>query len=307
MGESKEEMKSESKEEDIIDASDLVDRFAVYCTSDEFSKDLRDWERENCSAFRGCDLSLEQPLEFTKLHEEYIGVMEGLMENYCRDEGLSIEELFKAVAEVVDDSGVAEFLPQVLLNTEYMHFARQMKSAAEIDEDREKAMEAGTSGGRGRHMNLSGVYKRSPKYKFDSKGFDMFLSSVGCPWVFRKLMIKSASNITDVFLTHADGELNFKYKMSFFGSRETVYLLDGVKRDVLNLWNVPRPQTCFEEDDGVTIVIRPHPALGEGGFTEHKFTKEVDEEGDSILRWTQSLRDPSKDLSLDCQFVFAEE
>ena len=169
------------------------------------------------------------------------------MEVFCEEKGVGVEELFKEISEAVDDPSLAEFLPQVLNNTEYIHFATQMKWEGEKEHDRDAALEAIDDGKR-EGVNISGVYRTDIRKPLNQGRMDEFLKVVGCPWFYRKLMIKAAANITDVFITHTEEVMKFKYKMSFFGTREIVYLLDGKRRDVKNLWKVECPQTAWVED-----------------------------------------------------------
>ncbi|GMI20878.1 hypothetical protein TeGR_g8242 [Tetraparma gracilis] len=288
----KEESKDAGESKDSGDDSEvppLVAGFAQFCTSEEFQDVLTQFEDDHCSVFRGVDLEGEQELEWTDLHRQYVEIVEERMEKFCADEGATTESLFEQLSMVTDDSVVSEFLPQVLMNTEYKNFAAQMKFAAEHQDNKEEAVTAAEEGGK---FNLSGVYRsRNDLFKVDKDAFDKYLTITKCPWVFKKLFIKTVGTISDVFITMNEDTMEFKYKMPLFGTRSTKYILDDQVRDVMNVWNHARPQRarCDEQKERVVVTIDPHPSLKDG-FSRHSFFfKDVD--GERVLVWEQYIED----------------
>ena len=247
-------------------------------------------------------------LEWTDLHRQYVELVETKLDGFCQDNGANVEEMFKEISEASDNAGISEFLPQIILNTEYHHFSKQMKAMAEKDDDRRRSMAAAQvlpSKKDGIGFNLSGVYHKSPDDPMTNADWDRFLQAVKCPWVFRKLITKSAMNIKDVFITHNENQMIFKYKMKFFGTREMIYNLDGKSRDVENVWKVMYPQCAFNENDRERVVVKvdPHPSLGKGGYTEHNFHLKK-KDGVTTLVWGQALVDPSQNLDFESEMWF---
>ena len=195
-----------------------VIRFTEFCTSEEFGEDLVAFERKYCSHFRGADLDGEQQLDWTDLHKEYLSMVETKLDNFCeRSGGCTPEELFIEIQTIAADKDLGEFLPQVILNTEYWHFAAQMKFAAENDEHREEAaVVAQEPEGQGDHragMNLSGVYRASPDHPLDTDNWSMFLEGINVPWVFRKVAVRAMQQIQDVYVTQTDDKMIFKVRV----------------------------------------------------------------------------------------------
>ena len=179
-----------------------------------------------------------------------------------------------------------------MLNCEYSYFAKQMKYQAESEDFRAAAAAASpspssSSSSSSTSLNISGVYKSSSNNPFDERKWDLFLATIKCPWVFRKLIVASSANIRDVFITQDADVMIFKYKVKFFGTRELIYRLDGKKRDILNLWKVQVTQEAFiDEKRGVVcVLIKPHPALLPDGYTEHTFYNRVNAKGEKELVW----------------------
>ena len=247
-------------------------------------------------------------LEWTDLHRQYVELVEVKLDTFCQENNANVEEMFKEISEASDNAGISEFLPQIILNTEYHYFSRQMKAMAEKADDRRRSMKASLvvpSKKDAVGFNLSGVYHKSPDDPMTPEMWEKFLQAVKCPWVFRKLITKSAMNIKEVFITHTETQMIFKYKMKFFGTREMVYNLDGESRDVENVWKVTYPQRAFNnnEKERVIVKVEPHPALGKGGFTEHNF-HHVKKNGVTTLVWGQALTDPSQKLEFSSEMWF---
>ena len=141
-------------------------------TSESFAAGLADFEREHCKVFRKWDADDEQDLEWTSLHGQYVGLVERRMEEYCQEQGASTETLFKELSELTDNTVVSEFLPQVLMNTDYVHFASQMKLVANNDRAKDRALSAMDEK---KGFNLSGVYQSNPDFKLDKEKWGRFL------------------------------------------------------------------------------------------------------------------------------------
>ena len=291
------------------DVSPTISLFTDFCTSEVFGDELSAFEKKHCASFKGADLDGEQNLEWTDLHQRYVAIIEDKMDSFCKDNGLKPELVFEEVSRIVDDSGLAEFLPQVMLNCEYSYFAKQMKYQAEAEDNRVSA--AAASHRRASTMNcsinISGVYENSSDNPFQPKVWDEFLKTVGCPWVFRKLIVTSSSNIKDIFIYQDANTMIFKYKVKFFGIREIRYELDGKAREVLNLWKVPLPQRAFIDDKRkvICVEVKPHPALLPNGWAEHTFSTRTNSKGEKELVWNQYLNN-EKGLEITSQQVFVQ-
>jgi hypothetical protein len=171
------------------------------------------------------------------------------------------------------------------------------------------AAEAADSG-----TNLSGVYYLDPDRPFDKKGFGEYVSYIGAPWVFRKLISTTAAQIRDVIVTHTDTHLTITHHMRFFGTKINNVALDGVVRESTTPWRVQLHQFAeFDEGRQACVVTtgtkdNPHPALGEGGKVEHVFlNKEPHEDGRRRFSWQQHVFMPTKDLHHVAEMEFIEQ
>jgi hypothetical protein len=170
---------SETEDDDSYQTprvNDIVSSFAEFCTSSDMTEDMDDFEREHCSAFKGWEEDGEQELRWTDLHRRYVELVEGKMEGFLVDSDVPPEELMELLSQASDDERVAEFLPQVILNTEYLRFASQMKVLADEARERADAEEAGEDAKAG---NVSGVYKIDKTNPFDKKRFGEYVGGVG--------------------------------------------------------------------------------------------------------------------------------
>ena len=169
---------SSSSSEPLVSRN--IQLFTDFCTSTVFGTELVAFEKKHCRSFKGADLEGEQQLEWTELHSRYVAIIEEKMDGFCKDNGLKAELLFEEVSRIVDTQGMAEFLPQVMLNCEYGYFAKQMKYQAEMDDFRDLSRRA-SSATPSSALNISGVYENCNDNPFDPKVWDLFLKAVGCP------------------------------------------------------------------------------------------------------------------------------
>ncbi|GMH99675.1 hypothetical protein TrVE_jg338 [Triparma verrucosa] len=286
-----------SNSEQNYGLSPLLGSFAEFCQSDAFDSQLLSFQHANAHSFKNADLEGEQSLEFTRLHEEYIEMIDTMMQTFCERQGITVEELFKEIAEFQDSETMQSFLPAVIGNCEYSHFARQMKAAATEDEAFDFAEQVEQEAD---EFNLSGIY-RADNDSFDINGWNEYLSATKMPWMFRKLFLKAARTIKDVVIEHNPEQefLFFRFRVNFFGTSDQTYILDGKPRNVTGSkkpWVITG--SAYPERKEVSVRMDPHPSLGEGGFIIHKFTEDVDEEDRKVCVWEQQLVDPENDKDI---------
>ena len=118
-------------------------------------------------------------------------MVDTMMFSFCERQGITVEELFKEIAEFQDSETMQSFLPAVIGNCEYSHFARQMKAAATEDEAFEFAEQVEQEAD---EFNLSDIY-RADNDSFDVNGWNEYLSATKMPWMFLKLFLKAAKTI----------------------------------------------------------------------------------------------------------------
>ena len=227
------ESKTSGRSKSIL-VPQLIQEFAEFCTGEEFQAAIDDWEADHCDGFSGADLAGEQKLEWTALFEEYVRLVERRMEGFAEERGVSTDDLFEQLAECnKSDTGIQEFLPKVLTNCEYMHFAQQMKEMAEHGYRRSDALSAAAHQS-GQGTNISGVWRADGS--FSTADMDRFLKELKCPWVFRKMIVNASSKITDIFIEQSDELLEMRYKLPLFGTRTLSFPLDDTLRNTRNLW-----------------------------------------------------------------------
>jgi hypothetical protein len=138
-----------------------------------------------------------------------------------------------------------------------------------------------------------------------------YLALVKCPWVFRKLIVQTASQIEDIFITQTDDTMVFRYKMNFFGTKQYEYFLDGCPRESITPWRVKISQRALFDDalGGVVVTTAPHPALSKGGRVEHSFCNDFERGGDGRRRmvWRQCVIDPENEIDFVSEMVFVEQ
>jgi hypothetical protein len=282
----------------------LVADFAEFCTTDAFGEELQRFERDNCSMFLDCDVHGEQNLAFTAVWQEYLTIVEAQMDAFCERAGCTAEGLYKEIDEIKDEALVNEFLPQVLLNAEYVNFVTQMKLAAEEEQSRDRASDAALADlPPGDKVNISGNYCAYEGYTFDEANFDAYLQAVGAPWVLRKLIIKTCRNIQNVFIVQDELSFTFKFKMKFFGSRSVTHRFDGEPVFIKNLFGVESFQVASMDADGVKVRVQNHPSLGKDGYTEHSFYLDHRD----ILNWHWHIVDPANNRDLEHVLKFERQ
>ncbi len=231
------------------------------------------------------------------------------MDAFCEQEGVSVEELFEQISAVNDDPMVTEFLPTVLRNVEYSHFARQMKEVAENDDYTNKAMDSSVTATStiACSVNISGKYTAN-NADFDNKSFKEFVTVMGCPWVLRSLITRTVENIQNLLIIQNEDMMTVKFKMKFFGSKSNEYFFDGRPRMKKNLFGIEARQVARVdyEENAVVVQVVDHPLLGPGGYTEHKFVIE-NMNGEENIHWKISLNDPSKDRYISTSLYFLRE
>ncbi|GMI53640.1 hypothetical protein TeGR_g8743 [Tetraparma gracilis] len=304
MSESKEaDARDECKDGPATDESEdrqlsaLVSDFAEYCSTAVFGEELQEFEREHAHLFREANVNEEQDLRWTAIWEDYVAIVERNMEDFCKKNGSTSEELFKQISDLdsTDSHIVNDFLPQVLLNVEYSNFVKQMREVADEHLHAEAAEEATLIElPPGDKVNISGTFCAHSRYKYAVDNFDKYLQAIGAPWVLRKLIIKTTQNIQDVFIVQDEDQMSFKFKMKMFGSRSAVHKFNGEPVFKKNLWGIETFQVASLSAEGVQVRVQNHPKLGKDGHIEHRFFLDDDDD----LNWVWFLSDPDRDLEL---------
>tara|TARA_B110001452_G_scaffold10986_1_gene9141 strand:- start:271 stop:900 length:630 start_codon:yes stop_codon:yes gene_type:complete len=89
---------------------------------------LDDWLDEHAEAFADYDKDAEQRLEWTTLHNEYVGMVEGAIGDHLATLGASTQDLYGLLADVADgDERADKFLRRLLGMGNYDHFCTDMR------------------------------------------------------------------------------------------------------------------------------------------------------------------------------------
>ncbi len=140
---SEEQGRGECKSSSTLDAS-LLHAFADFGTSEGLAASVDDFIAAHCSCFAGAAMADEQPLERTALHREFVALIEGQLESFCKEHGASAERVFEALRAVREDESIAqEFVPLVVKMCDYEYFVVNMSAAADALSDRAVAAASG--------------------------------------------------------------------------------------------------------------------------------------------------------------------
>jgi len=147
------------------DVDPLIEKFAAYCTADDFAAAVAEFCEARCGPFEGASLDDEQKLEWTEVYDDYVALVEHRLEAFCKEHGCEDRDLFKKMRAATSASLEADFVPAVVRNAEYTFFFKEMTRTAEARASRAAAADAAA-----RHAgtgNVSGVWERSLQRHFD--------------------------------------------------------------------------------------------------------------------------------------------
>lgn len=89
---------------------------------------LDDWLDDHAEAFAEYDKDAEQRLEWTTLHNEYVGMVEDAIGDHLATLGASTQDLYGLLADVADgDERADKFLSRLLGMGDYDHFCTAMR------------------------------------------------------------------------------------------------------------------------------------------------------------------------------------
>ena len=267
---------------------DLVVDFAAFGVDGEFADAVDDFIDRNCAGFAGVDLCEEQNLEWTALHHKFVELVERYLESFCKEKGVSAEAVFEKLSAVNKNENItADFVPQVIRMCEYDFFINNMKEAAETVVNRRLAAEKAEDSRS--PDNLSGCYKFA-KDLMNESAVNNYYKVTRCPWYFRKILVASLSNLTDVVLHHDDDrKLVFKYSLPVFGRTTKDYFLDDEVREKENMWGKTLKTQCRQEGNKVKITVFSPPYLTNGTNTSTFSMEEI--EGAMYLCWNRIVKD----------------
>ena len=137
------------KEEEEVKAADysLLQRAVDYCESRRFSTRVRDFEDEHGHLFAHLDESGEgeSTLEHTSLFEQYVELLEGLMESFLSEHGSTQQAFYIQCEEVLEGKFCALFE-----ESEHKWFVDLLASWTDFQAFRRKMAQSCRRGGAGR-------------------------------------------------------------------------------------------------------------------------------------------------------------
>lgn len=243
----------------------LVAKFAEYATQDANLNGVLDaYCQENCAAFAGNEFEGEHTLAMTEIHKVYLQLMEQQLETFLAQEGVSNELLAAKLSEVASADYTGEgFVPQLITNIEYETFFAMMAQRWQVAQ---ASVAQASIGGISGHWTLD-------TSRIDTGRLDMFMQSIGCPWVFRKLFAQVATNGQQLFANHNDLACELSWKLPFLGARVESFNLDAVPMQRKNLWRAIRVITAWQDENRtVWMKTEGNTALGPGGYSQISFS-----------------------------------
>ena len=315
MGEGKEGKSSG----DAPDIDPLLADFAEFATSSAFSDEVTAFMRSNCAPFASDNFDDgrsnisegEQKLEWTATHREYLEVVESKLEEFCAEKGTSPEDVFAKIEEA-SQSSLAEFLPQFITNTDYVYFATQMNALADEAQSKDDALAAAQDDNE-LGFNLSGVWV--PQENVDVDKVKKFVKFNNVPWMFRRLFVMAQRQVKQVVIQHTEAQMQFKYRIKFFGNRVQRIPLNNITTTRKNLWRVKVSVRGWNDTDTDPPHVRMRSSgqsyFPEGSFSEHSFHIENGSSDgrpeDDVLVWTRHIhRTDLGDMSIELKFHRAD-
>lgn len=291
----------------------IVQAFAHHVMSKKFRAAVEKFFDENKAIFAGVDPEAEQLLEYTEVYQQYVGVVELQLEDFCRKHKVTTDEMFREVQDVASTGELDdEFLPAVLRVAEYKYFMEQMVLNADRSVHLRDALEQGgggageaksaDGGGGGRiGEGITGVWKVDTM-RTDFSGLDQYLASIRVPLVFRGLAKGTFYSKKELILLQDNEGVSFVTN-SPFGMQRLKYALDDREHQVPNPWGVDVPvRAALNGQDGSVLVEQTRPtSLPNGASITHLWSPM---DGGSFLRCHMEVRAPGRS-AVSFQIVYS--
>jgi hypothetical protein len=257
----------EGKEAEISDAprqtvhDPIVLALIEWGTSRSFEATLSEWMKERCHDFVEAlpQIGDEQPLSWGNNFHEYTDWLDEQLEGFCEEHGVTGADVAERMEATLASN--KDFFPAFMAITEYSVFVQQMHNLAAAEqraEDAEKAADDGYDDGD--VMNISGVWEADPD-AYDPESCERMLNHGKCPWMFRKILKRSARLIKDVTLTQEKHQFTFCFSLHLFGTSLVTHPYEEM-RDDNNLWGLPfKIKIAKPTKSGVRYQQFEHPGL----------------------------------------------
>ena len=191
--------KSCKGEKDAPDEKDCSPR-ALVANFLEYAADNRDMREaierfmeRNCDGFASAEEALEtgagHPLEWTRIHEDYLALVEQQLERFCAREGVTSQEVFAATRNAVEDGDLSatQIMPGFLHSLEYVRFVSVMTACAKMPQARADAARFASSGPDGGGSRLNGHWRTLPAR---AVGLDEFIASRNLNPILQRAMTR---------------------------------------------------------------------------------------------------------------------
>lgn len=232
------------KEEELVS----IRAFCHFVTSAKFRKELESFFSENCGGFEDAEIDGEQRLEWTRTFEDYVGVVETLLDDFCGIHQLDASTVFSAVREACRCRRLdEEFLPSALCVTEYPYFIEQMGLKATEGEFLRRVESS--------RDDFSGTWRiDANRTDVAESSLDRFLTASGVPKSLAGLFRGSLFSNKGLVLLRDRSSITIVAD-TVTGRHKRRFLTDGQRRMVSNVAGTASPWTATVVDDD-SIVLR---------------------------------------------------
>jgi hypothetical protein len=247
-----------SKEEAGEDLS-IVEELVSYLNSTDYNQRISTFFQRYCADFSDYQTrqvsGLGNKLEWMDIHNEYLELVESELQSFCEMKQLDCQEIFHQIQRFIAKNGEGEFIPMFLKTTDENYFFEQMYSLAnesilmnhveEISANEEKGEES-----------LTGIWHTDP-LKFNELELSDWLSALGIPWVFRKLVIRSQRSANKIIIAHIPHQqFEISTVLPVFGTWTISLSLGGKWQSGSNRFGDPIRVSGREREDGIHIQLK---------------------------------------------------
>lgn len=237
----------------------LVEEFVSYLNSSTYNQQIQDFFEENYHGFEDYHKrqqnGIGNKIEWTNIYQQYLELVGHKLQQFCNDRNVDPVLVYSAIEQYIKKFGEGEFIPLFLKTTDETYFYEQMYSYANESSLRRNVEEISRNEGKGEE-SMSGVWHSDPDAADESQ-LSHWLETLGIPWVFRKLVLRSQRSPSKVMIAHIPNQqFEISTSLPIFGSWTIQVALDGKWQSGSNRLGDPVRVYGTEDSQGVHIQLK---------------------------------------------------